>query len=95
MAVNIVMGAGPPAKSSRARTKPRKLFRGVTRTLMRKTLAKLQSILNRDFRENTRAAILGYEPALVADVARSATRNAFDKVVDRLTEALAAKEGDE
>lgn len=95
MASVLTVGTSPVATASARRGAPRKMFRGVRRTLIRKALAKLTSIVNSDFRENTRAAVLQYDAALIAGVTRSADRNAFDRVVQRLSDALKAKEGDD
>lgn len=95
MAVNIVVGTSPASRGRANRGKPRKLYRGETRTIIRKALAKLQSLVNRDFRENVRSASLGYDPTFVCGPMRSADRNAVDRTMQRLRDCLDAVEGDE
>lgn len=91
----IVVSTSTASNSSRRRTKPRLLFRGEIRTILRKTLAKLRALRNRDHRENIRAALLDYRPALVDEGSTSDTAAAFDAVAARIEACMAAHEGDE
>lgn len=94
MGVSIAVATAPVETATVSRTSPRKLFRGITRTLIRKTLAKLISLQNSDGRESIRSANLGYSPALVASTSRSSVNNAFKTTIARLQAALLAQEGD-
>jgi hypothetical protein len=84
--------AGPVVPT---RGRPRKLFRGVIRTLIRKTLAKMNAIRNNDMRAIARGALLQYNPATVSMSSVAADRNAFDRVISRLQKCLLLLEGDE
>lgn len=95
MTTTLLVTASPVRAASARRGAPRKLFRGVTRTIIRKTLAKVVAIQNGDKREQVRAGTLGYTPHYVTGADRSATENAFARVAERLQQCLDAKEGDE
>lgn len=74
-----------PTKSRNSR---RKLIRGKTRGVVRKTLQKLQIIRNIDDREATRATLLTYTPLLLRNTRNSADDRAFSRVMDRLQALL-------
>lgn len=95
MATQIVVTAGPVQSAKVRRTKPRKLFRGVKRTLIRKTLAKMQSITNSDTRDYNRGLIVGFDPALVIADDNSVNGRSWTRIMDRLRACLDALEGDE
>lgn len=90
--VNVTVS---PVTAASARTgRPTRLFRGRTRTEMRKTIAKLQALFNADSRAQRRATALGYQPALVCGLPNSSINNAFVKTLNRLVSAMGMKTGD-
>lgn len=95
MGTSLIVTAGAVRTASQNRNKPRKVFRGVIRTLIRKTKAKLQAISNSDGRAYQRGLLLGYDAALVMGLDNSVNGRAFARVMNRLQECLDAKEGDE
>jgi len=94
MATSLIVTAGPVRSATLNRGKPRKVFRGVQRTLIRKTLAKLNALFNADMRNWNRSLILGYDPALVMGMENSKDGRAFATVMARLQACLNMKEGD-
>jgi len=95
MATTMVITAGPVQSAVVRRTKPRKLFRGVKRTLIRKTLAKMQSLTNSDTRDYNRGLMLGFDPALVVGDDNSVIGRSWTRIMERLRACLDAVEGDE
>lgn len=93
MASSVVVTTGPVSGGGVRRGAPRKMFRGQTRTMIRKTLAHLNAISNRDFRENVRGASLNYNPAFVMDAGGTTDRRAFDRAIARLALCLTLLEG--
>lgn len=94
MATSLVITAGPVKPGTLSRGKPRKIFRGVQRTLIRKSLAKMNALFNNDMRNWNRSLLIGYEPALVMGMDNSADMRAFQRVMARLQACLDMKEGD-
>lgn len=92
MPTSLLILSGPKAVSSARRLRPRKMFRGIKRTLIRKTLAKIKALLASDTREYNRGAALFYTPACVTGYGNDAITDAFLKVKARLEESLVAKE---
>ena len=94
MGTTLVVTAGPVQSASVRRTSPRRLFRGVKRTLIRKTLAKMTALTNSDNRDYNRGIMLEFDPALVIGDDNSVNGRAWTRVINRLKECLEAKEGD-
>jgi hypothetical protein len=95
MGTTLIVTAGPVNAASIRGTKPQKLYRGVQRTLIRKTLAKLNSILNLDTRHYNRGLMIDVTFPSVMGADNSANGRAFVRVMARLRECLDAKVGDE
>lgn len=95
MGSTLLVSIGPVQSATVRGTKPRKLFRGVQRTLIRKTLAKLTSIANADKRAYARGLLLNFDAATVMGADNSADGKAFNRAMQRLRDCLDAKEGDE
>ena len=94
MATSLVITAGPVKAALISRGKPRKIFRGVQRMMIRKTLAKLNALFNQDMRNWNRSLVVGYDPALVMGMENSVDGRAFQRVMARLQACLDMKEGD-
>lgn len=95
MVARVVVVTNPIRAANRYTGRPRKLFRGVTRTLIRKTLAKLQAILAGDLRQANRGLVVGFTPARVAGSPDSLAYTAFQDTVQRLTGCMAMMEGED
>lgn len=94
MATSLIVTAGPVRSAALHRGKPRKVFRGVQRTQIRKAKAMMQSLFNADMRNWNRSLILGFDPALVMGMENSYDGKAFARVMNRLQACLDMKEGD-
>lgn len=94
MGTALVVTAGPVRSGSANKGKPRKMFRGVTRTLLRKSLAKMNALVNSDQRAWNRSLEVGYDVALITGMENSADGRAFARVIQRLKDCLTLKEGD-
>lgn len=95
MGTSMIVSIGPVAANTLRNRKPRRLYRGVLRTMIRKVLARLKSIQNTDIRMYNRGLELGQPSLSVMGEDNSVVGRAFAKVIARLQECLDAVEGDE
>lgn len=94
MATSIVVSTSPVGTGRVSPSKPRKLFRNVKRTLIRKCLAKVNALLASDTRDYNRLLSLGIDAAQVTGYGNDKDVQAFVRVQARLAAALNLKEGD-
>ena len=95
MGTSLIVTAGPVNVSSLKGKKPQKLYRRQQRSMIRKTLGHLDSLLNMDYRHFNRGLELNVTLPSVIGAENSANGRAFFRVMARLRECLDAKVGDE
>lgn len=95
MATGLVVSFNARQAAGAQRTGKQRLYRGATRTQIRKLLARLRALRARDDRELARSVQVGFTPTLITRGPTNRVQTAFDVVIQRLADAMNAKEGDE